>query len=66
MRDNSGPEAIDPRVYFATLALALKWYNYEDLRKLSDLRRTTTAIGYLPIRLTLLLAADAAEMGLVV
>jgi hypothetical protein len=65
MRDNREPEAIDARVYFATLALALKWYNYEDLRKLSDLRRTTRAIGYLPIRLTLLLAADTAKMGLV-
>lgn len=65
METNSRGRALDARHYFATLALGLKWYSYEDLKKVSDLHRTTTARGYLPIRLVVLIAEDAAEMGLV-
>ncbi len=49
--------------YFATRAVGLRWYNYDDLRELMDLRHTTTVIGYLPMRLVVLLAGDAAEMN---
>ena len=55
---------IDARYYFETRAKGLRWYNYDDLKELLDLRQTTTVIGYLPIRLIMLLAADAAEMNL--
>ena len=56
--------AIDARYYFETRAKGLRWYSYDDLKELMDLRQTTTVIGYLPIRLVMLLAADAAEMNL--
>ena len=56
--------AIDAQDYFATRAMGLRWYDYEELKKLTDLRQTTTAIGHLPIRLAVLLAEDAEEMGL--
>ena len=55
---------VDARYYFETRAKGLRWYDYDDLKELMDLRRTTTVIGYLPIRLLMLLAADAAEMNL--
>jgi hypothetical protein len=57
--------AVDARYYFETRAKGLRWYNYDDLKELMDLRKTTTAVGYLPMRLVMLLAADAAEMNLV-
>jgi len=41
----------------------LKWYNYEDLKRLHDLRLTTMAVGYLPTRLKKLMAEDAEEMS---
>lgn len=56
---------VDARYYFATRAMGLRWYNYDDMKALVDLRQTTTVIGYLPLRLVVLLAADAAEMNLV-
>lgn len=52
---------IDAQYYFETQAKGLRWYSHDDLKKLMDLRQTTTVIGYLPIRLVILLAADAAE-----
>jgi hypothetical protein len=55
---------IDAWYYFATRAVGLRWYNYDDLKELVDLRHTTTVIGYLPMRLVVLLAADTAEMNL--
>jgi len=64
MGNDSKVQMIDARDYFATRAVGLSWSNYEELKKLTDLRKTTTVIGYLPIRLVMLLAADAAEMNL--
>ena len=55
---------VDARDYFAARAVGLRWHNYEELKKLVDLRETTTAIGHVPIRLAILLAEDAEEMGL--
>jgi hypothetical protein len=55
---------IDAQYYFATRAKGLRWYSYDELKELMDLWQTTTVIGYLPIRLVMLLAADAAEMNL--
>jgi hypothetical protein len=55
---------IDARYYFETRAMGLRWYNYDDLKELMDLRQTTRVIGYLPIRLVMLLAADTTEMNL--
>ena len=56
--------AVDARYYFATRELGLSWYNYDDFKELSELRRTTTVIGHLPMRLVILLAGDAAEVRL--
>ncbi len=56
--------AVDVRYYFATRDLGLKWYNYDELKEISDLICTTTAVGYLPIHLVVLLATDAAERRL--
>jgi hypothetical protein len=64
MGDDSKVKMIDARDYFATEAVGLSWYDYEELRKLVDVRQTTMAIGYLPTRLAVLLAEDAEEMGL--
>lgn len=64
MGDDSKVTRIDARDYFATRAVGLSWYGYEELKKLVDLRKTTTAIGHVPIRLAILLAEDAEEMGL--
>ena len=64
MRTELEVSAVDARYYFATRELGLSWYNYDDLKELMDLRKTTTAVGYLPIRLVMLLAADASEMNL--
>jgi hypothetical protein len=64
MATDSKVEMIEAREYFATLAQDLRWYDYEELKKLVDVRQTTTAIGHLPIRLATLLAEDAQEMGL--
>ena len=64
MGDDSKVTTIDARDYFATRAVGLSWYDYEELKKISDLHQTTTAIGYLPIQLAVLLAEDAEEMGL--
>ena len=64
MRTELEISPVDARYYFETRAKGLRWYNYDDLKELMDLRKTTTAVGYLPIRLVMLLAADAAEMNL--
>jgi hypothetical protein len=64
MVDNMIVEPIDARVYFASIGMGLKWYNYEELKRVVDLRLTTTAIAHVPIRLAVLLAEDAVEMGL--
>ena len=64
MGNDSKVTRIDARDYFATRAVGLSWYDYEELKKLVDLRQTTTAIGHVPIRLAILLAEDAEEMGL--
>ena len=55
---------IEASAYFASLSLGISWYNYEDLKEISDLRRTTTVIGYLPIHLLVLLATDVADIKL--
>ena len=57
-------EPIDARVYFVSIRMGLQWYNYEDLRKIRDLRLATTAIGSLSAQLAELVAEDAAEMAL--
>ena len=64
MEGNGKVTRIDARDYFATRAMGLSWYDYEELKKLVDVRQTTTAIGHVPIRLAILLAEDAGEMGL--
>lgn len=56
--------AVDTRYYFAARELGLSWYNYDDFKELSELRRSTTVIGPLPMRLVILLAGDAAEVRL--
>jgi|GEM_PF-1155823 len=56
--------AVDTRYYFATRELGLSWYSYDDFKELSELRRSTTVIGHLPMRLVILLAGDAAEVRL--
>ena len=55
--------SINARTYFASIGMGLKWYNYDYLKRLHDLRLTTTAVGYLPARLVKLMAEDAEEMG---
>ena len=52
---------VEAEYYFATREVGLKWLSYEDLKELSELRRATTVIGHLPMRLVMLLAADVAE-----
>lgn len=64
MGNDSKVKMIDARDYFTTLARGLRWYDYEELKKLVDVRQTTTAIGHVPIRLAILLAEDAEELGL--
>ena len=64
MIDDIRVERMDARAYFASIGMGLKWYNYEDLKRVFDLRQNTTAIAHVPIRLATLLAEDAAEMGL--
>ena len=59
-------ETIDARAYFASIRMGLKWYNYEELKKIRDIRLATTAIGSLPAQLAELVAEDAAEMDLAV
>ena len=44
--------------------MIIRWYNYDDLKELSELRRSTTVIEHLPMRLVLLLAVDAPEVRL--
>jgi hypothetical protein len=63
MEDESRGGSIHARTYFASIGLGLKWYNYEDLKRLHELRLTTTAVGYLPTRLKKLMAEDGEEMG---
>jgi len=62
MRTETEGLQVDARYYFASCALGVTWYKYEDLRELDDLRSSTTVVGYLPIHLVVLLALDAAEM----
>ena len=64
MGNDSKVKMIDGQDYFATLAWGLRWHSYEELKKRVDVRETTTAIGHVPIRLAILLAQDAEEMGL--
>ncbi|MEJ2427594.1 MAG: hypothetical protein P8075_01515 [Deltaproteobacteria bacterium] len=64
MKDDIRVKAIDAWAYFASIGLGLKWYKYDDLKKIQDLRLATTAIGSLPTQLAELVAEDAAEMGL--
>jgi hypothetical protein len=64
MAENSKVTTMAVPVYFAILARGLRWYNYEELKKLVDLRQSTRAIGHVPIRLAILLAKDAEDMGL--
>ena len=64
MTDDIRVERIDARVYFVSIDLGLKWYSYEDLKKILDLRLMTTAVGPLTNQLAKLMAEDAAEMGL--
>jgi hypothetical protein len=64
MKDGIRVKSIDAGDYFASLGMGLKWYNYEELKRVVDLRQNTTAIAHVPIRLAILLAEDAAEMGL--
>ena len=59
MKDDFRVEPIDAEAYFASIEMGLRWYNYEELKRVVDLRRTTTAIGYLPNRLKKLVAEDA-------
>jgi hypothetical protein len=58
MKTEHRVSAVDARYYFATRELGLSWYNYDDFRELSELRRSTKVIGYLPMRLVILLASD--------
>ena len=53
---------IEAGEYFASLALGFRWYDYDDFKKISDLRHSTTVIGHLPIHLMVLLATDAADI----
>lgn len=55
---------IEAGEYFTSLALGFRWYDYEDFKEISDLRRSTTVIGQLPIHLLVLLAMDEADMKL--
>jgi hypothetical protein len=55
---------VEAEYYFATREVGLKWLSYEDLKELGELRRSTTVIGHLPMRLVILLAADTAEVRL--
>ena len=64
MQESTRVKAINAQAYFTSIGLGLKWYNYEDLKRLHELRLTTTAVGYLPDRLMKLMAEDAEEMGL--
>lgn len=64
MKNDIRVEVIDARAYFVSIGLGLKWYSYEDMRKIRDLRLATTAIGSLPTQLAELVAEDAVEMGL--
>jgi len=64
MKDDIRVNSIDAEVYFASIGMGLKWYNYEELKTLTDLRQTTTAVGALPSRLAELVVEDAEEMGL--
>ena len=63
MEDEIRIGSIRARTYFASIGMGLKWYNYDYLKRLHDLRLTTTAVGYLPARLVKLMAEDAEEMG---
>ncbi|MGD8370007.1 MAG: hypothetical protein PVG64_00880 [Syntrophobacterales bacterium] len=64
MKDDIRVNSIDAEVYFASIGMGLKWYSYEELKQVVDLRQTTTAIAHVPIELAILLAEDAVEMGL--
>jgi hypothetical protein len=63
MEDEVRIGSINARTYFASIGMGLRWYNYDYLKRLYDLRLTTTAVGYLPTRLVKLMAEDAEEMG---
>jgi hypothetical protein len=55
---------IEASEYFTSLALGFRWYDYENFKEISDLRRSTTVIGHLPIHLLVLLAMDEADIKL--
>ncbi|UCG13586.1 MAG: hypothetical protein JSU72_03665 [Deltaproteobacteria bacterium] len=65
-KDKIKPRVINARSYFATFALGVKWYNNANVKKIQNLRQTTSGIGHLPSRLAVLLAEDAEETGLAV
>ena len=62
MRTEVEGSQIDARDYFASCALGVHWYKYDEFKELDDLRSSTTVVGFLPIHLVVLLAIDAAEM----
>ena len=63
MEDEIKPRLIHARVYFDSIGLGLKWHNYEDLKRLHELRLKTTAVGYLPSRLVKLMVEDAEKVA---
>jgi hypothetical protein len=63
VEDENRPGSINAQAYFASKGMGLKWYNYDDVKRLHDLRLTTTAVGYLPARLVKLMAKDAEDMS---
>lgn len=63
MQESARAKTIDAQAYFASTGRGLKWYNYDDLKRIHELRLTTTAVGYLPNRLKKLMAEDAEETG---
>jgi hypothetical protein len=65
MQESTRAKAIDAQAYFASIGRGLKWYNYDDLKRIYELRLTTTVVGYLPARLKKVMAEDAEELGLV-
>jgi hypothetical protein len=63
MEDESRCGSIHVWTYFASIGLGLKWYDYEYLKRLHELRLATTAVGYLPARLKKLMAEEGEKMG---
>jgi hypothetical protein len=64
MEDKARVTRMDAETYFTSIRLGVKWHNYEELKRVVDLRSGTTVIGYLPNRLAYLVAEDADDLGL--